>query len=129
MTVEPAQQERVLVLLPNSKDAERTIAGLSTAGFQCVACRDLVSLCLEIKRGAGAALLTEETLLHDREQCVAAALRDEPSWSNFPLIVLALTSRDPNQLPASRTLNITLVERPLRFLTLRSVVDVVLCFR
>ena len=129
MTADTAQQRRVLVLLPTSKDSERTVVGLSSGQFQCVACPDLIALCAEIKRGAGAALLTEETILGDRDQSLACALRDEPSWSNFPLIVLAQPGRHSSRLPAAQMLNITLVERPVRFVTLRSVVDAALRHR
>ena len=129
MTADTAQQERVLVLLPNSKDSERIVAGLFTPNFQCVAYSNLAALCSEITRGAGAALLTEETLLNDRDQCLAGALRDEPSWSNFPLIVLAQSGRNSVQFPAVQMLNVTLVERPVRYVTLRSVVNAALRHR
>jgi signal transduction histidine kinase len=129
MIADAAQQQRVLVLLPNSKDSERTVSGLSADNFQCVACSDLSSLCSEIKSGAGVALLTEEAILGDRDQCLLGALRDEPSWSNFPLIVLAQSGRNAARLPAAQMLNVTLVERPMRFVTLRSVVDAALRHR
>lgn len=123
MTPETALQERVLVLMPSAKDSQRTVGGLSAAGFQCVACADVPALCAEIQLGAAAALLTEEAMLNDHEQRLAAILRDEPSWSNFPLIVLAQSGRTARHLPAAQMLNVTLVERPVRFVTLRSVVD------
>ena len=123
MTDDRARQERLLVLMPTTKDSERTLAGLSPADFQCVVCADLAALCHEIKAGAGAALLTEEAILNDSEQRLSAVLRDEPSWSNFPLIVLTQPGRSGRHLPAAQMLNVTLVERPVRFVTLRSVVD------
>jgi hypothetical protein len=125
MTAEAALEQCVLVLMPTRKDSERTVAGLSATNFHCIACPDLVALCSEIKRGAGAAVLTEEVIVHDHEQCLAAVLREEPSWSNFPLIVLA----HPGHSPAAQMLNVTLVERPVRFTTLRSVVDAALRHR
>lgn len=124
-----AEQERLLVLMPTARDAERTVAGLSAANFHCVVCVDLPGLCLEIKRGAGAALLTEEALLHDPGQCIPTILRDEPPWSNFPLIVLTNPGHKAPHLPAAQMLNVTLVERPVRFVTLRSVVDAALRHR
>ena len=129
MTGETAQRERLLVLMPTRKDSERTIAFLSAADFHCLACPDLPALCREITRGAGAALLTEEAILHDRDQCLTATLGHEPSWSNFPLIVLAQPGQNSRQLSAAQMLNVTLVERPLRFVTLRSVVDAALRHR
>lgn len=124
-----AEQERLLVLMPTTRDAERTVAGLSAADFHCVVCSDLVELCSEIKRGAGAALLTEEAILHDPDQCLSTVLRNEPPWSNFPLIVLTHPGHKAGHLPAAQKLNVTLVERPVRFVTLRSVVDAALRHR
>jgi len=129
MMVGTAEQERLLVLMPTTRDAERTVTGLSGANFRCVVCADLVGLCAEIKRGAGAALLTVEAMLHDRDQRLPAALRDEPSWSNFPLIVLTHPGHKAGHLPAAQMLNVTLVERPVRFVTLRSVVEAALRHR
>lgn len=123
MSAETAQQERVLVLMPTRKDSERTVAFLSEANFLCLACPDLPALCQEITRGAGAALLTEEAMLKDRDQRLIATLRDEPSWSNFPLIVLVHPGKNSGRLSAAQMINVTLVERPVRFVTLRSVVE------
>src|SRR5579884_2320887 len=129
MNDETAQRERVLVLMPTRKDSERTIAFLSDANFHCLACPDLPALCREIARGAGAALLTEEAILQDREQCLAATLRQEPSWSNFPLIVLVHSGQNSGRLSAAQMLNVTLIERPVRFVTLRRVVEAALRHR
>jgi len=128
MTGRGALEERLLVLLP-SRDAERTMQILSEAKIDCVACPNLAALCSSIRQGAGAALLTEETILADSDQCLENALRREPPWSNFPLIVLTQQTSGSRHLPASALLNVTLVERPVRFLTLRSVIDAALRHR
>lgn len=56
-------------------------------------------------------------------------LRQEPAWSNFPLIVLARPERKGRALSETQMLNITLVERPVRMATLRSVVEAALRHR
>jgi signal transduction histidine kinase len=115
--------------MPNPRDAERTIEFLCTSGIGCVACPNLQTLCREIEAGAGAALLTEEAILNDRERCLVSLLENEPPWSNFPLIVLTAPGGHGRHLAAGDLLNIMLVERPVRFLTLNSVVAAALRHR
>ena len=121
--------ERLLVVLPTVRDAERTVAGLAGAGIAAFACSDLTELCREIRRGAGAALLTEEAVVRDEAGCLKVAMQDQPSWSSFPLIVLAREGRKSIDLPKDGALHMTLVERPLRMVTLRSVVGTALRHR
>jgi hypothetical protein len=79
--------DRILVLMPTVKDGERT--RLVLHGLPCEVCQDLTELCRKMADGAGAALLAEETLVADRERCLAEVLRNQPAWSDFPLMVLA----------------------------------------
>ena len=77
-------------------------------------------LCREIRRGAGAVLLTEEAVTADRAGCLAAALKEQPPWSDFPLVVLA---REGSPTATCReSMNATLVERPVKVRSLLSVV-------
>lgn len=118
--------DRLLVLMPTTRDAQRTMSALSQSRIDSVACETLAELCLEITRGAAAALLTEESLAHDTQDCLGKTLRDEPPWSDFPLIVLSHAGSIVRHPPS---LNVTLVERPLRFETLRSVIEAALRHR
>jgi signal transduction histidine kinase len=112
--------DRVLVLMPTARDGERTRTALAGAGLECVVCADLAALCREIEAGAGVALLTEEAVVGDRDDCLRRALQAQPAWSNFPLVVLARQGSEGTAIRES--LNATLVERPLK---LRSLVSVV----
>jgi PAS domain S-box-containing protein len=112
-------EERVLVLMPTARDGERTGRALSAAGIDCAVCRDVAELCREIASGAGAALLTEEAVEADHGGCLQNVLRDQPTWSDFPLIVLAREKEGGLQIRES--LNATLVERPVRVRSLLSV--------
>lgn len=112
--------DRVLVLMPTSKDGDRTRGALMGAGLECFVCKDLISLCLELQKGAGAALLTEETIAGDREGCLQEVLRSQPPWSDFPLVILAREGSEGSRLRES--MNVTLVERPVRIRSLVSVV-------
>src|SRR6185312_2165624 len=81
--------KRVLVLMPTSRDGERTGRVLSEAGLEYTLCTDIAHLCREIGRGAGAALLTEEAIEGDRDGCLQQVVKAQPPWSDFPLVVLA----------------------------------------
>jgi signal transduction histidine kinase/CheY-like chemotaxis protein len=112
--------DRVLVLMPTAKDGERTARVLAAAGLACVVCADLVALGQEMGRGAGAALLTEEAVTGDRHGHLTAALRDQPTWSDFPLVVLAREGATDGGI--REAMNATLVERPIKVRSLLSVV-------
>ncbi|MBN9517645.1 hybrid sensor histidine kinase/response regulator, partial [bacterium] len=81
------RDDRVLVLMPTARDGERTARLLTGAGLACAVCRDTEELGREMRRGAGAVLLTEEAV--DRDGRLNAALSAQPPWSDFPLVVLA----------------------------------------
>ena len=77
-------------------------------------------LCREVRRGAGAVLLTEEAITADKAGCLAAALNEQPPWSDLPLVVLAREGSSDGHLRES--MNATLVERPVKVRSLVSVV-------
>ena len=116
--------ERVLVLMPTAKDGERTQKALAEAGLECVVCPNLSVLCLEIGKGAGVALVTEEAIIGDRERCLQQVLQSQPTWSDFPLVVLARESSGGARLRES--MNATLIDRPVKFRSLLSVVQAAL---
>ena len=116
-------EERLLVLLLSRQDTERIVRVLPESKIKCFICSSLGMLCAEIRKGAGAILLPEEVILGDSEHMLEDALRQEPSWSKIPLIVLTQQGLKAPHLSESASLNITLVERPVRFLTLRSVIE------
>lgn len=122
MISKPAADERVLILMPSERDAERTAAALAGSKIVGFACENLLELCHEIRKGAGAALITDEVLIRDANHCLADVLRHEPSWSSFPVIVITQPRSGAKKWSLQERVNVTLVERPLRFDTLRSVV-------
>ena len=117
--------ERVLLLAPTSKDAAASEAILRGVGVRCVPCRDVARLCDEARRGAAVVVLTEEAVLSDGQDRVASLLKDQPPWSDLPLIVLTRAGSDsPRSLEALRAIgHTTLVQRPLQRSTLLSTVS------
>jgi PAS domain S-box-containing protein len=114
--MENARETRVVVLAPVGADANAMAAMLTQNGFPAVVgrtaaeCRDL------IEAGAGAVLLTEEALQLPDATALAMLLREQPPWSDLP--VLILTSGGPQRLAllldhtAQGTGSILLLERP-----------------
>ena len=114
--------ERVLVLMPTAKDGERTARALAADGLSCTVCNNMRELCEQIALGAGVALLTEEAYEFDRDRCLQNTLAKQPPWSDFPLVLLAREGVELRRSAVRETLNVTLVERPLKMRSLLSVV-------
>ena len=120
-----AEQDRVLVLMPNARDGERTVHLLAEAGIAARSCDDLGSLCREMEAGAGAVLLTDETIAGDSDRKIESALVAQPAWSALPLLILAREGaheRKPHT--ALGTYNsVVVLERPVRTRSLLSAVQ------
>jgi PAS domain S-box-containing protein len=117
-----ALEERVVVLAATARDAELTRSLLAEAGMGCTVCGSLGEVHEEFERGAGAILLPEEALAAAECAEFANALRGQPVWSDVP--VLLLTGRGADSLAAGRAIgmlpNVTVLERPVRIVTLVS---------
>jgi signal transduction histidine kinase len=114
-------EERVLILAPTAKDAALSRSILAEAALACTLCPDLPGLCRELAAGAGAVVVTEAALAAEPD-CLAEALRQQPPWSDLPVVVLAAGGADsPEAVRALETLgNVTLLELPVRVATLVS---------
>ena len=124
-TAEPAfREETVLILAPTSKDAALSRKVLEEAGIACAVCCDLGELCVGIDSGAGVAMLGEEALTAESLNLLRLAVRRQPAWSDFPLLIL--TEQGADSEVVLRTLetlgNVTLLERPVRVPALVSAV-------
>ena len=94
-TAEPAfREETVLILAPTSKDAALSRKVLEEAGIACAVCRDLGELCVGIDSGAGVAMLGEEALTAESLNLLRLAVRRQPAWSDFPLLILTQQGAD-----------------------------------
>src|SRR5689334_10251971 len=81
-------KDRVLVLPPTARDGAATRDLLAAAGVRCLVCTHIGEVRREAERGAGAAVVTAEAVLRDREGRLPGLLRAQPPWSDFPLVVL-----------------------------------------
>ncbi len=107
-------ERRVLLVAPTRRDAEITASLLARAGLTCVACPDFRAVRQELAAGAGAILATAETLADGGAAELLAALAEQPSWSDLPVILL-VKGGDQSEV-ANRVIpqlrNVTLLERP-----------------
>lgn len=117
-------EHRLLVLAPTARDAASSRDLLSSVGISCVICSSIKEVCEEASRGAGAALVTAESILQDAEARLAIWLRSQPNWSDLPLIVLTPSGEDsPKMLAALDAVGqMTLMKRPVQVSSLVSTV-------
>ena len=107
---------RVLILGPTRQDALFCVQILTEESIDATICESLHELCQRAQEGAGAALVPEEFLSADHVDTLHQLLNNQPTWSDFPLIVL-LNSSHPTTHELERLLllgNVTLVSRPVR---------------
>jgi PAS domain S-box-containing protein len=119
------REERILVLAPTGRDAELTARFLGEAGLTAEVCGSLFELCREISENAGAVFLTGEALEPENVSILIDTLRRQPPWSDIPIIALTSGGGDnPANIDTLAALseagNVTLIERPVRMMTLGS---------
>src|SRR5271166_7081111 len=86
--------DRVLLLLPTSKDQQVTRGILAAAGISSFPCANINEVCREAARGAGAAILTEEAVLTGGFVPLSRHLKEQPPWSDLPVIVLTTAGEE-----------------------------------
>jgi signal transduction histidine kinase/ActR/RegA family two-component response regulator len=117
---------RVLLLAPTGRDAPLITEVLAQSGVPAEACDRMEELCHRLADGAGAAFITEEALTPAALRCLVEALKEQPAWSDFPLVVLTGSSssgvaENPAVLKALGDVgNVTFIERPTRIIMLVS---------
>lgn len=116
------RSQRVLVVMPSPRDAQRTTLLLRESGIESLICAELAMLCRELERGAGAVLITDEFVAGDPLRQLARVLREQPPWSLVPVVVVAHENAARLKAVATEALRSSIiVERPVRTRTLLSV--------
>ncbi len=121
--------ERVLVLAPLGRDALVLCRLLSQSGIESLICHDADAVAAGLAAGAGAVILTEESLSPRAGKRLAEALAAEPAWSDPTLLLLAdgPTIAGLAAVAALRARsNLTVLERPTRALALVTAVEAAL---
>jgi signal transduction histidine kinase/ActR/RegA family two-component response regulator len=118
MATDDAIDLRVLILAPIGRDGALTAQLLGQAGVPCQVCGGAPELSAELRRGAGAVLLTEEALADPRIEELSETLHTQPAWSDISLLLFAGDDRSHATMRTLRTLevlrSVTLLDRPIR---------------
>jgi len=122
-----AMNPPVLVYAPFGKDATLIERVLLQSAVNIRAFAELEAFGNAISEDAGAAIITEEVLQNGTISALAQKLSAQPRWSDFPLLVLtgggSSTASTESAVRSRAPLgNVTLLERPLRPVTLLSAV-------
>jgi hypothetical protein len=81
------------------RDADIAAKLLIDAGFAAKSTHDLASLCGELAAGAGLAIIADEALQTTDLRQLADLLSNQPSWSDFPIVVLTQRGAGPERNP------------------------------
>lgn len=119
--------ERALVLAPNGRDATVASSLIGAAGFQSTVCLDIAGLVDQIGSGAGLAVIADEAINTADLRGLTQWLNAQPTWSDFPFVLLTHKGGGPERNPDAMRLgqllgNVTFIERPFHPTTLASVV-------
>ena len=122
-----ASSERAVILAPMGRDASVAAALIREAGFHANVCSDIASLAHEIESGAGLAVIADEAVKTADLRVLVEWLNAQPSWSDFPIVLLTRQGGGPERNPDAVRLgqalgNVTFIERPFHPTTLVSVV-------
>ncbi|WP_172121983.1 MULTISPECIES: PAS domain-containing protein [unclassified Devosia] len=120
--------ERALVLVPRGPDRLLAVDLLDEAGWAATPVDTLDQLVAGLHEGAGVALVADEMLRDENLDPLLVWVANQPSWSDFPFVVLtqltALPADSPfhNSLQASLA-NVIFLDRPFHPRALVNVVS------
>jgi signal transduction histidine kinase len=121
-------EERVLVLPVTRRDGEVTCSLMAKAGIFCQVSRDLPEMAAQVGENVGTLILTEAALMNPDMPVLVAALRNQPAWSDVPVVVLmrdAGSSIGDLQV-LERLGNVTVLDRPVSTRSMISAVQTAL---
>jgi DNA-binding NtrC family response regulator len=130
-TAPSAHDHRTIIVAPTGKDG-RLVAGLlERLAIPCHIAACISEACALIREGAGAAIISEEAFLDGSMSELLQVLHQQPSWSDFPLILLTISGRVTPESERLREMrrplgNLFLLERPIRPETLLSILEIAL---
>jgi FixJ family two-component response regulator len=119
--------ERALILTPQGRDAFVATKILQEAGLIAEICRDLADLMEKVADGAAVAVLTEDTIQSADIKELAHWVASQPTWSDFPFVLLTEQGGGLERNPAAERQmevlgNVAFLERPFHPTTFISVV-------
>ncbi|MGM8228971.1 hybrid sensor histidine kinase/response regulator [Cellvibrio sp. ARAG 10.3] len=115
-------EKRLLIYAPTGKDGRLLAGVLERAQMACHVCPQANDVFEEMAKGAGAVILADEALSIEFLKTIRRLLDNQPSWSDFPFLVLRQTAPDTPEMRSRyvKLGNVTLLDRPVRSVTLVS---------
>ena len=115
--------DRLLLLVPTSRDAQLSSEILGRAGVACTICPGLDELPAALDRKVASLLIAEEIFARDHRGLLVSWLARQEPWSDLPIILLARPGTDSETLTRAveQLSNVTVIDRPTRIATLVSV--------
>lgn len=111
------REHRILIFAPQGRDADVVKAVIESDGMQGQTLAGASVFLEELARGAAAAIVSEEALSAALLGSLAQWLARQPSWSDFPFVVLLAKRAGSTKAKLKATLsalgNLVLLERPL----------------
>ena len=113
-------EQRILIYAPAGQDAALAVKVLASGAIDSLACQSAGELAQQLNQGAGGVVTVEEALQAGAWQVLDDYARQQPQWSDLPIIVLTHSGQDtlPLRQAISTLGNLTLLERPVHTLTL-----------
>lgn len=123
--------EHVLVHAPFGRDAAMICQFLGQSGISAGTCQTVEDVCAQLQESTGAVLISDESLTTSNISALASVLSAQPPWSDLPILVTTsggeATGGSRRRLNTLGPLgNFSLLERPLRTVTLVSAVQAAL---
>ncbi len=113
-------ENRVLIYAPSGQDAVLASKMLTLAKVENLVTGTAAELAAQLLLGVGAVLTVEEALSNGGLKAIGEFVLSQPGWSDVPVVLL--TNRGPDSLSVRQAIgvlgNVTLLERPVRTLTL-----------
>lgn len=115
-------EHRLLIYAPTGKDARLIAQVLGQAGLFGVVCENPAEVMRELTQGAVGIFIAEEALTSELLKPFGRFLESQQAWSDLPVLLLTKQSAAPPEIQnIFRKLgNVTLLERPVRSVTLIS---------
>ncbi|MDB5965620.1 MAG: hybrid sensor histidine kinase/response regulator [Polaromonas sp.] len=113
-------ERRIVICAPTGQDAVLTSKVFQSVSIGSIICANTSALLEQLALGAGALLLVEEVITGGLMRPLADYVAAQPTWSDIP--ILLLTRNGADSLDVQRAVehlgNVTLLERPVRTITL-----------
>jgi signal transduction histidine kinase len=121
----------ILVFTPIGRDGPASAELLGRIGLRVSLCADFQDLIAKAEAGAAALFIAEEGLFGKDLSPLRALVKNQPPWSDLPLVILTSRQDNPAIVAWRQRLtgllgNVSLLERPLQAISLTSTMQAAL---